>query len=64
MEIKIVELLDRYSNKIKTVNTSNGVPRIVKDVDSIVCDLYRELYKLRDNSNAKPLLIPNEGHCS
>lgn len=63
MEIQIVELLDRYSCKIKAVDTSNGVPRIVKDVDAIVCDLYRELYKLRDNK-PKPVFIPNEGHCS
>ena len=69
MQDKINDIITEYSEKMRGVDKTKSIPMIVKDLDVIVYDMYRELYGLRDirssNYNLNSFTAENKkGHCS
>lgn len=48
MKDNIEAVITKHSEIMKTVDTTKSIPLIVKQLDKIVYDMYRELYGLRD----------------
>jgi predicted site-specific integrase-resolvase len=48
MQSKIDEILKKYTHKMQAIDNTRSIPILVKELDSIVYDMYRELYGLRD----------------
>ena len=48
MKDHIDAVIAKHSEIIKTVDTTKSIPLIVKELDKMVYDMYRELYGLRD----------------
>lgn len=48
MQDKIESIINSYSEKLRIVDKTKSIPMIVKQLDGIVYDMYRELYGLRD----------------
>jgi septation ring formation regulator EzrA len=48
MKDHIEAVITKHSEIMKTVDTTKSIPLIVKQLDKIVYDMYRELYGLRD----------------
>jgi hypothetical protein len=48
MQSKIDNIIKDYTEKMQEVNKTKSIPMIVKELDGIVYDMYRELYGLRD----------------
>ena len=48
MKDHIESVIAKHSDIMKTVDTTKSIPLIVKQLDKIVYDMYRELYGLRD----------------
>lgn len=68
MQDKINEILTEYSEKMCGVDKTKSIPMIVKDLDHIVYDMYRQLYGLRDirasNYHLNSFTADNKkGHC-
>ena len=69
MQDKINDIITEYSEKMQEVDKMKSIPMIVKDLDHIVYDMYRQLYGLRDirsdNYNLNSFTAENKkGHCS
>ncbi len=69
MQDKINDIITEYSEKMRVVDKTKSIPMIVKDLDHIVYDMYRQLYGLRDirssNYNLNSFTAENKkGHCS
>lgn len=67
MESNIVAIINSHCEKMKNVNKTKSIPMIVKELDGIVYDMYRELYGLRDirhdNYLNKFTAEDKKGHC-
>lgn len=67
MESNIVAIINSHCEKMKNVNKTKNIPMIVKELDGIVYDMYRELYGLRDirhdNYLNKFTAEDKKGHC-
>lgn len=64
MDKQIKKIIDGHCKQIKDVNKQNSIAKIVKSIDVIVQNLYKELYILRDGREIlKPLEKKNKGHC-
>ena len=68
MKEHIDAVISKHSEILKTVDTNKTIPLIVKELDKIVYDMYRELYGLRDiTSNNYHLNTftaeDKKGHC-
>ena len=48
VDLQIDSIIKKYCLKMQEVDKTKSVPMIVKDLDHIVYDMYRELYGLRD----------------
>lgn len=48
MQSKIDSIIVKYGEQMKQVDKTKSIPVIVKQLDGIVYDMYRELYGLRD----------------
>jgi hypothetical protein len=48
MQIKIDNIIKDYTEKMRQIDNTHSIPMVVKELDGIVYDLYRELYGLRD----------------
>jgi len=69
MQDKITDIITEYSEKMRVVDKTKSIPMIVKDLDHIVYDMYRQLYGLRDirsdNYCLNTFTADNKkGHCS
>ena len=69
MQDKINDIITEYSEKMQEVDKTKSSPMIVKDLDHIVYDMYRQLYGLRDirsdNYCLNTFTADNKkGHCS
>ena len=69
MQDKINDIITEYSEKMRVVDKIKSIPMIVKDLDVIVYDMYRQLYGLRDirsdNYCLNTFTADNKkGHCS
>ena len=69
MRDKINDIITEYSEKMQEVDKTKSIPMIVKDLDHIVYDMYRQLYGLRDirsdNYCLNTFTADNKkGHCS
>lgn len=68
MQSKIETIINTYSEKMKLVDKTKSIPLIVKELDGIVYDMYREIYGLRDirhdNYYLNNITAENKkGHC-
>ena len=68
MQSKIESIIINHSEKMREINKNKSIPLIVKELDGIVYDMYRELYGLRDiRSNNYHLNTftadDKKGHC-
>ena len=48
MKEQIDSIIKKHCLKMQEVDNTKSIPMIVKDLDHIVYDMYRELYGLRD----------------
>ena len=48
MQNKIDGIIKKHCLRMQDVDKNKSIPMIVKQLDSIVYDMYRELYGLRD----------------
>ena len=48
MKENIEAVILKHSEILKTVDTTKSIPMVVKQLDALVYDMYRELYGLRD----------------
>ena len=48
MQNKIDDIIKKHCLRMQDVDKNKSIPMIVKQLDSIVYDMYRELYGLRD----------------
>jgi len=69
MQDKINDIITEYSEKMRGVDKTKSIPMVVKELDDIVYDMYRQLYGLRDirssNYNLNSFTAENKkGHCS
>lgn len=69
MKEQIDSIIKKYCLKMQEVDKTKSIPMIVKDLDHIVYDMYRQLYGLRDirsdNYNLNTFTADNKkGHCS
>ena len=69
MQDKINDIITEYSEKMRGVDKTKSIPMVVKELDAIVYDMYRQLYGLRDirsdNYCLNTFTADNKkGHCS
>lgn len=69
MQDKINDIITEYSEKMRGVDKTKSIPMVVKELDVIVYDMYRQLYGLRDirsdNYCLNTFTAENKkGHCS
>jgi len=69
MEKQIDSIITLYCEKLQNVNKTKSIPMVVKELDGIVYDMYRELYGLRDVRHNNYYLNSftsddKKGHCS
>ena len=48
MQNKIDDIIKKHCLRMQDVDKNKSIPMVVKQLDSIVYDMYRELYGLRD----------------
>ena len=48
VDLQIDSIIKKYCLKMQEVDKTKNIPMIVKDLDHIVYDMYRQLYGLRD----------------
>lgn len=48
MQDKIESIICKHTELMKTVDTTKTIPMVVKQLDKLAYDMYRELYGLRD----------------
>ena len=48
MRDKIESIISKHTELMKTVDTTKTIPMVVKQLDKLAYDMYRELYGLRD----------------
>lgn len=68
MQSKIDSIIAKYGEQMNQVDKTKSIPMIVKQLDGIVYDMYRELYGLRDirhdNYCLNKFTVDNKkGHC-
>lgn len=68
MQSKIEAIINSHSDKMKLIDTTKSIPLIVKELDGIAYDMYREIYGLRDirhdNYCLNNITVENKkGHC-
>jgi len=68
MQDQIDSIIKKHCLKMQDVNKNKSIPMIVKELDGIVYDMYRELYGLRDirasNYNLNSFTADDKkGHC-
>lgn len=69
MKEQIDSIIKKHCLKMQEIDKTKSIPMIVKDLDYIVYDMYRQLYGLRDirsdNYNLNSFTADNKkGHCS
>lgn len=69
MQSEIETIVDNYSKQLKLVDKTKSISLIVKEIDGIITNMYKELYGLRDirhtNYSLNNSLHDNKkGHCS
>ena len=65
---QIESIIVKHSELLKTVDTTKSIPMVVKQLDKMVYDMYRELYGLRDIRSTNYYLNSftaddKKGHC-
>ena len=68
MQNKIDDIIKKHCLRMQDVDKNKSIPMIVKQLDSIVYDMYRELYGLRDIRSSNYHLNTftaddKKGHC-
>ena len=68
MQNKIDDIIKKHCLRMQDVDKNKSIPMVVKQLDSIVYDMYRELYGLRDirsdNYHLNTFTADdNKGHC-
>ena len=68
MQSKIDGIIKKHCLRMQDVDKNKSIPMIVKQLDSIVYDMYRELYGLRDIRSSNYHLNTftaddKKGHC-
>jgi len=67
LEDNIKSIITTYCKQMRQVDSSKSIPMVVKDLDKIVTEMYRELYGLRDVKHVNYLnkfTVENKkGHC-
>lgn len=64
MDKQIKKIINNHCKQIKDVDHQESIARIVKSIDGVVQNLYKELYVLRDGREIlKRLEKKNKGHC-
>ncbi len=68
MQSKIDTIIKDYTEKMKSIDNTKSIPMVVKQLDTIVYSMYRELYGLRDirhnNYHLNSFTADNKkGHC-
>jgi hypothetical protein len=68
MKENIEAVILKHSEILKTVDTTKSIPSVVKQLDALVYDMYRELYGLRDIKSSNYCLNSftaedKKGHC-
>lgn len=68
MQDKIDAIIKKNCLKMRQVNKTKSIPMVVKELDIIVYEMYRELYGLRDirssNYHLNSFTADNKkGHC-
>ena len=48
MQEQIDTIIKDYTEKMRGVDNTKSIPMVVKELDGIVYNMYRELYGLRD----------------
>ncbi len=69
VDLQIDSIIKKYCLKMQEIDKTKSIPMIVKDLDHIVYDMYRQLYGLRDirsdNYCLNTFTADNKkGHCS
>ena len=69
VDLQIDSIIKKYCLKMQEVDKTKSIPMIVKDLDVIVYDMYRQLYGLRDIRSDNYCLNTftsdnKKGHCS
>lgn len=68
MQDKVESIITKHNEQIKHVDVNQSIAKIVKQIESITYDTYRELYGLRDirhnNFCLNSITVVNKhGHC-
>jgi len=68
MKEQIDSIIKKHCLKMQVVNKTKSIPMVVKELDTIVYEMYRELYGLRDirssNYHLNSFAADNKkGHC-
>ena len=68
MQNKIDDIIKKHCLRMQDVDKNKSIPMVVKQLDSIVYDMYRELYGLRDIRSSNYHLNTftaddKKGHC-
>jgi hypothetical protein len=58
-------IIKNYLSKIQEIDTSIGVPKVVKTIDKLTQELYLELYKIKSGVGVRcpQPEIEKQGHC-
>lgn len=66
-EDNIKSIITKYCKQMRGVDPTKSIPTIVKDLDKITYEMYRELYGLRDVRHTNYLnrftAEDKKGHC-
>jgi len=61
---KVDIIINKLIESIKSIDSSQQIPHLVKDIDKHVQDAYSELYKYKEQKSVyKPLNDNKRGHC-
>jgi len=61
---KVDIIINKLIESIKSIDPSQQIPHLVKDIDKHVQDAYSELYKYKEQKSVyKPLNDNKRGHC-
>jgi hypothetical protein len=59
MNKTVNKIISKHLSNIKKIDTTQSLAKVVKEIDSITQDTYRELYNFREKKET-----PNKkGHC-
>jgi len=60
MNKKINKIISKHITKIEKIDTTQSLAKVVKEIDSITQDTYRELYNYREKKETPD---KKKGHC-